>query len=395
MDTRDASLSSPPSPTVPRWRIVTAWLLLVLFCLGMVLSTATIWARTQALDTDAYVETVTPLAADPDIQQAIATRVTALIGEQLQRDDVLIGSSDGLVRQLAMPIALDFVHQTVLEYVQSPEFQTFWVNANALAHEGFVSALTSDAEQTLTIEAGRLILDLSPLVTQVNERLQASGFDAVSRIQVDPARATFVLFESETLADIQQGLEWLDTLAIVLPVVTLVALAGCLVLARDRWGMAMWAALGVAIGMVLLALGLQIGREAVLDALPPERSTAAVASVFDIVGRELRDWARLLTVLSLVVAAACGIAGSAWIRQARVVTFFARYRAALIGGIVAASCLALTVPAGDVSPRTALGVGIVALAGVIAVIWVSRLRVTGMVPGVVDPRPERLPNQAA
>jgi hypothetical protein len=369
--------------------------LLVIFCLGMVLSTATIWARNQALDTDTFVETVSPLAADPDIQQAITTRVTSLIGDQLQRDDVLIGSSDGLLRQLAVPVVQEFVYRRVLEFVQSPEFQGYWDSATELAHQNFVTALTSDAEGTLTLQEGQLILDLTPLVAQVQERLSASGLEAVSRIQIDPARATIVLFESETLATMEWAMDLLDTLAIVLPVVTLVALVGCLLLARDRWGMAMWAALGVAIGMVLLVVGLRIAREAILDDLPPERSVAAVASLFDIVTRNLRDAARLLVLIALVVAGFCGLVGSSWVRQPRVVTFVARYRAALVGGIVAVACVVL-VAADEVSLGLAIGIGVVALAGIASVIWLARLPLPPAEQDVPPPAPgpEGLPNQA-
>jgi hypothetical protein len=397
MDTTAAPVSVPATQPQPsRWRQVFAWVLLVIFCLGMVLSTVTIWVRNQALDTDTFVETASPLAADPDIQQAIATRVSTLISERLQRDDVLVGSSDGLLRQLAIPVVQDWVYRQTLEFVQSPEFQGYWDSAIELAHQGFVTALTSDAERTLTVQDGQLILDLSPLVARVNERLQASGFNLVSQIQIDPARATYVLFESDTIADIQWALEWLDPLAIILPVVSLVALIGCLLLARDRWSMAMWAALGVAIGMVLLLVGLRIAREAILDNLPPERSSAAVASVFDIVTRNLRDAARLLALLSLIVGGFCGLAGSSWVRQPGVVTFVARYRAALLGGIVAVACVVL-VAADEVSPRLAIGIGVVALASIVSVIWISRLPVPAVAhapPPPAAPGPEGLPTQA-
>ena len=121
--------------TGSRWRRIGAWVLLVVFCLGMVASLAALWARAQVLDTDAWVETVTPLAADPAIQEAIADRVTTLLGEQIQRDDATRSALAEVAGGAAMAIVLDFVHRTVLDFVQSSEFQAFWVSANEAVHQ--------------------------------------------------------------------------------------------------------------------------------------------------------------------------------------------------------------------------------------------------------------------
>jgi len=51
----------------------------VLLLVAALLITAAVvarYARSELLDTDAYVETVTPLASDPAVQNAITTRVT-------------------------------------------------------------------------------------------------------------------------------------------------------------------------------------------------------------------------------------------------------------------------------------------------------------------------------
>src|SRR3569833_304651 len=54
---------------VPRWR-----LLLAVGFLLVPISAIAIWSRNQLLNTDRYVNTVSPLASNSDIQHAVATR---------------------------------------------------------------------------------------------------------------------------------------------------------------------------------------------------------------------------------------------------------------------------------------------------------------------------------
>ena len=68
----------PPSrPRRQRWRSVVATLLIVIGCILAPLSVVAVWAKNQVTDTDRYVATVTPLASDPAIQNAVADKITA------------------------------------------------------------------------------------------------------------------------------------------------------------------------------------------------------------------------------------------------------------------------------------------------------------------------------
>jgi hypothetical protein len=57
-----------------RWRTILAVLLIVLGCVLAPLAGLAVWARNQVTNTDRYVRTVAPLAADPAIQAASPTR---------------------------------------------------------------------------------------------------------------------------------------------------------------------------------------------------------------------------------------------------------------------------------------------------------------------------------
>ena len=72
-----------PQPPRPgghqRWRTIVAVLLIVLGCVLAPLAGVAVWARNQVTNTDRYVATITPLASDPAIQQAITDQITAQV----------------------------------------------------------------------------------------------------------------------------------------------------------------------------------------------------------------------------------------------------------------------------------------------------------------------------
>jgi hypothetical protein len=360
--------------TGPVWRQVGAWVLLVVFWLGMVSSLVAVWARAQVLDTDAWVETVTPLAADPAIQVAVADRVTSLLAEQIQRDDATRSALADVAGGASMAIVLDFVDRTVLDFVRSSEFQGFWVSANEIVHRRAIEALTGDNEGLIFLENGQLILDLNPIISEVQTRLNDAGLDVVNRIRIDPERATFVLFESDSVRRAQGAIELLDILGIVLPIVTIVALAGCLLVAERPWPMVIRAGVGTAVTMALALVVLSVVRDQYIDALNTGRDVDALAAAFDIVIRTLRETVRVSAFAGLAVAGFAALASSALIRQPRIVTLVARYRTASIGVILAVACVVLAA-VDRVSLELAIGTGLLALAAIVTVTWLARLPV--------------------
>ena len=62
-----------------RWRTLVAVVLIVLGCVLAPLAGVAVWARNQVTNTDRYVATVTPLASDPAVQQAITDQITAQV----------------------------------------------------------------------------------------------------------------------------------------------------------------------------------------------------------------------------------------------------------------------------------------------------------------------------
>src|SRR5215218_8576807 len=71
------------------WRPVVAGLLVAVAALLAPVSVLATWAGGQIQDTDRYLATVTPLAADPDVQEAVAARMEQVIFSYLDLGEAM------------------------------------------------------------------------------------------------------------------------------------------------------------------------------------------------------------------------------------------------------------------------------------------------------------------
>jgi pimeloyl-ACP methyl ester carboxylesterase len=305
-----AASVAPAKLGPPRWRRLIPKILLGVFCVSMALSLVAVWMRNQITDTDRYVRTVTPLASDPAIQNAIAAAITTPLDDRLDAFTVTRDTLGDQQRSLAAPIAsalVDYVNQTVQSVVTSDQFEQYWVDANRAIHPSVSAMLTGTKGKLLSYQNGQVSVDLAPLFAEVKNRLLERGVDFVDRIQLDPDQTTFVLIDSPDLAKAQRVVHLLETLAIVLPIVALISLGGYLALSLDRRWAVVWSGLGLAVSMAIVLLLLAVARWLYLDRLSPQRDPAAAAAVFDTLLRYLRDAARLLALVGLVVVGVAAI----------------------------------------------------------------------------------------
>jgi hypothetical protein len=307
-----------------RWRTLIAALLLVVACVLAPLAGVAVWARNQVTNTDRYVATVAPLASDAAIQQAITDQITAQVftyidvqGLTTQAVDAL-ASRGGLpprlaeqLQALATPIASgiqSFTRTQVAKIVQSQAFADAWVQANRLAHQALVQALTGEGGGAVTIENDTVSVNLAAFIQTVKQQLVAQGFTIADRIPA--VNASFVLFQSNDIPRVRAGFNLLNTLGIWLPVIVLILLVLGVYVARDHRRALVGAGLGVALGMLALGLGLAVFRSIYLNGVPAEvLPHDAAAVLYDTIVRFLRTGLRTILVLGLVVAAGAFLTG--------------------------------------------------------------------------------------
>jgi hypothetical protein len=321
--------SEPPVVVVAprrrhRWRSVVATLLIVIGCILAPISVVAVWAKNQVTDTDRYVATVTPLASDPAIQNAVADKITAEIFARLDVQQITNQAVDALADRGLPPLVAtqlhalsgplssgveSFVRTEVGKVVASDAFTDAWVTANRAAHQALVAALTGQTGEGVTIANNTVSINLGPFIEVVKQRLVERGFDLASRIpDINPS---FTILQSDVIGQAQAGMSLLVTVGNWLPLVALIFLALGVYIAKGHRRALLGAGLGLAIGMVVLAIGLAVVRAVYLNTLPAGiLDREAAASFYDTLIRFLRLGLRTVLVFGLIVAVGAFLTGT-------------------------------------------------------------------------------------
>ncbi len=279
-------------------------MLIVLASLLAVVSVLVVFVRNEVLDTNTYVATVGPLASDPAIQSAVATRVSQQLTKKV---DVQKRVSDALPEKaqfLAAPIASgleSLTHQITLKFVQSPAFRELWVSINRKAHKQVVALLTGDNSGVLTADRGKVSLDLGNVEAKVKQALDKKGITIFDKVPTANG-TSFVLFQSDQLTKLQGLIRALNRLAYLLPILSVVCFAGGVLLTENRRRGVVRAAAALAVGMGVLLVGVAIGRDLYLNALGTSVSLPAAANAYDAMSAFPLGTTRVVLLISVIIA---------------------------------------------------------------------------------------------
>jgi hypothetical protein len=296
-------------------RSVAAPVLIIVGVLCLTLAPPAIWGRNLVLNTDRYVETLAPVAANPGVQSAVISAVDEQVSTHLDVRS-LVGQvlPPQAARLLGGPLqsaAESLINTVTTRFVQSPAFQTLWVNVNRIAHQQVTYLLTGNrpANSSLRLNnTGQIVLDLAPIVQQVKDRLVSAGLTVAQNVPT--VGATLEIADAHGLVEAQRATRVLNTAADWLPWTGLVLVAGGLIAAHQRRRALIGAALGLAVGMLAIGVGLLIGRNYYLGQIPVDQLPRATAAyLFDTVVRFLRWGIRLVLLVTLLIALGAWVSG--------------------------------------------------------------------------------------
>jgi hypothetical protein len=262
----EESVSEPEAPVdvdetppqrVPRWRRIIAATLLVIGVVLVPVSMSAVWVRNTLLDTDNYVATVGPLAKNSDLQHGLADRLTTALFADGTAKKKIADALPSRAQVLVGPITTGLESATnavALRLAQSDRFHTLWENVNRRAHPAVVKVLTGGGPRAST-KGGTVSINLEQIFTNVKQRLDARGITVLDNAQLPAKYKNFVLFQSDTLEQVQGGVDLLQTLAWVLPFVALLCVGGAIALSSNRrrtiQRVGIWVAVAVGIQLAL------------------------------------------------------------------------------------------------------------------------------------------------
>lgn len=257
--TTGASATYAQSPvTRKRWRgrsVVS----LILFLIAALLTPIAVighWGHQTVVDSQQFINTVGPLAEDPEIQQAVSDVVSSAIIEQVDTAELaggLLGAlipNDQLTDLLSGPIKAgidSLIRGGVERFVQSDAFQSAWVRINEAAQQGFMAALTGDPTGPVQFEGDLLVLDISTLLQDVQQSLVDEGIAVAGVVTIPESDAQIVLMDSPGLSQVRTIYAFASPILGFILLITAALFTVSVLLASRR------ARTTVAVGIVVLA----------------------------------------------------------------------------------------------------------------------------------------------
>ncbi len=278
--------AGPGAPS--RGRSVAAVLCLVLAAVLTTPAAIAYWGQRTLNDAERYVETVGPLVQSPEVQEVLATRVTAAISDQVDIETLLEQAFAGLADEaprlelLAAPLSAAIngaIERQVRAFLASDAFEDIWMRLNVRAQQAFQRILEGRDGGAVSLQGDDVVLDVSEVVDQVKARLVDRGMTFVENAPIPQSDRQIVLMEAPRVQQLRTIYTFSDPVARwALPVVGALYL-GAIVLARRKPRMTVAVGIAIAVNALVLAIALAVGRQLFADALS-ETSFGPASTVF-------------------------------------------------------------------------------------------------------------------
>jgi hypothetical protein len=288
---------------VGAWRSPVAVVLVVLGCLMAPLALAGVWFHANIMEVDGYVATITPVADEPAVQQAVADVLAEQVYRTLDGNQILPGipgELGSIVGTVGAQQLENLTREMTLQAVSSSAFRGFWAAANRRVHPILMEAIKNEGKVDLSAD-GSVSLDLVDVTNNVMDLLGTSGV----ALPGAGASGGVPLLDSRPLARAGGVIVALDLLYWLMPVVTLALLLGSVLVAPRRLLATVYLGVGLALSMAALEAGMAVSGVYYLgvtdDAGIPHEASAAIWRVF---AGSLRLWGWAVLLVAVVVALA-------------------------------------------------------------------------------------------
>ena len=188
---------------------------LLIFIIALLLTPVALighWGHRTVIDTSRYLETVGPLASDPAVQESISEAVTNAITSQIDTEELVGGLLGNIVKnpaiqeKLSGPIAAGInglIGEAVSTFVASDAFETIWITVNTAVQKSVLLILEGKEGGPVSLQGDEVILDISPLITAVQQNLVDRGVTVAANIPIPEIDKQVVLFSSPALAQLR------------------------------------------------------------------------------------------------------------------------------------------------------------------------------------------------
>jgi hypothetical protein len=274
------------------------------------------------------------LVDSPEVQAAIATKVTEAIQEQVDVEAILNQVFAGVITDRPRLQALvgpmsgavnGLIETQVREFIASDTFAEFWVTANTRAQAALVRLLQGNESGAISLQGDQVVLDVSEVIDQVKQRLVARGLTIVERVPIPEKDRQIVLMDAPQLQQARTIYAFANPVARWLIVVVAALYLAALVLSRRRPRMTVIIGVVLAANALLVALALSVGRQLFVNQLAGTEFGPASTVFYDRLLSYLQRGQQVLLWLGLILVVVGWFAGRS--------TTGAAARATVAGGL--------------------------------------------------------------
>ncbi len=234
------------------------------------------WGQRTLNDTQRYVDTVGPLVNSPEVQDAIATTVADAIEKQVDVEAIINDVFAGVItdrprlQRLVGPLAgaiNGLIDREVQAFVASDTFADIWVRVNTRAQQALVRVLEGDESGAVSLQGDQVVLDVSEVITQVQQRLVDRGLTIVENIPIPDVDKQIVLLDSPQLRQARTIYAFTNPVARWLILVVAALFLAAFLLSRRRPRMTVTIGVVLVANALLVAWALSIGRQLFINEL--------------------------------------------------------------------------------------------------------------------------------
>jgi hypothetical protein len=331
-----------------RIRRVVAVALVVTTSLVFTIAATGVWARRNALNTNRWVSTVTPIAADPAVQEALGRYLTDQLMTAIDPKDFFESVLPERGQILAVPLTnalRGFVQDKTTEFLGSDTFQTLWVAINRRAHTRLVDVLEGDLGERvpgIEVQGDDVVLNVVPVLNAVLARIGEESpelfgrtvnlptitvddipQDAIERLSDALGRplpdnfGQFTVFDAARLHQVQDAVDLFNTLVVVAVILAVVLFALTLWITPRRRRTLIQLCFGIALGIVVIRRLALRSQDDVVDLVKPENREAVKVISGAFVSSLLDASAWILGIAAVVAVVAILTGPYPWARSSR------------------------------------------------------------------------------
>lgn len=290
------------------WLRSTAVALLLI--LGVVLTVPGIaapWLRNQILNTDRWVETMDNIVSDPSTIAYVSTRINQRIYEQVDIEPTIAQALPDKLAFAAGPLASQIESKTqelIDQVLSSSEFQQIWTQVVTTTHQSIVTFLETGNSDALSINSNNmLVLNLAPIVERVQQKLVDSGLTFLNNLPSLPTNIDVEIADASILVHARQAVRALQVAAWLFPFLAIACFVAAVGISRHRRRALTWAGIGLAIGALIIGIGVALGRSGFINAANNADMPITVSTtIFNDFVYYLRNTARVVGLIGLLIA---------------------------------------------------------------------------------------------